>query len=109
MNVNHMSRKIEEIHLLYSARATKQNRTKGLNAGAQAPNALPYYGSDTISVADALKAVKDGFNDVLPLDVLNRLGEKRRITKDTPFLRYSMGVAIKQDANKTTSIMFTML
>ena len=75
---------------MYSARATKQNRTKGLNAGAQAPNALPYYGSDTISVADALKAVKDGFNDVLPLDVLNRLGEKRRITKDTPFLRYSI-------------------
>ena len=44
----------------------------------------------TISVADALEDVKDRFNDVLPIDVLNNLGAERKETKDTKYLLWSL-------------------
>ncbi len=69
----------------------------------------------TISVTDALEDVKDRFNDVLPIDVLNKLGAERKETKDTKYLLWSLSeeneelrASLEEDADEMNPQMYAL-
>lgn len=85
-NVNRYTHSLDSVDVLYSSRQKKE-------AAGRGPSGLANKGvtltASTISISDVFEAVKTGFANVLPLDVMNKLKEPRRITKDTQYLRYS--------------------
>ena len=91
-SVNKTNNNVEKVDVLHAVRSigadVAHNKKTAATGAIVAAKSLPTTVS-YVNIADALEAVKEAFADSLPMDVLNRLGVKRPVTKDTGLLHHS--------------------
>ncbi len=87
--VNQSTNELEEVNSLYSVYGKKSEAGRSVAAYASGKS-IGAPSSSTITIAELLNGVKEKFSDVLPDDVVQKLGIERVESEFTPRLKYSL-------------------